>query len=55
MMNDEIEETTLGDLIVALTEETDRFVRNKTDANILAAYILSALLNHSAPIARRWQ
>jgi len=48
-------ETTLGDLIVALTEETNRLVRNEKDAHVLVAYMLLDLLNHSAPAVRRWQ
>jgi hypothetical protein len=48
-------ETTLGDLIVALTEETNRLVRNEKDAHVLVAYMLLDLLNHSAPTVRRWQ
>ncbi|MEA2660018.1 MAG: hypothetical protein QOF64_2685 [Candidatus Binatota bacterium] len=48
-------ETTLGDLIVALTEETNRLVRNEKDAHVLVAYMRLDLLNHSAPTVRRWQ
>jgi hypothetical protein len=36
-------ETTIGDLIAALTEATLHFVRDERDANILVAYILSRL------------
>jgi hypothetical protein len=44
----------LGDLIVALTEEADRLVGDKKEANILVAYILWDLFNHSAPTSPLW-
>jgi hypothetical protein len=40
-------ETTLGDLIVALTEETDRHVHDEKMAYEVVAYILSDLINGS--------
>jgi hypothetical protein len=52
--NTHIVETTLGDLIVALTEEADRLVGDKKEANILVAYILWDLFNHSAPTSPLW-
>jgi hypothetical protein len=54
MPKDKIIDTTLGDLIVALTDETDRLVGNKADTNIIVAYILSDLLNQSEPLSRYW-
>jgi hypothetical protein len=54
MPKDEIIDTTLGDLIVALTDETDRLLGNKADTNIIVAYILSDLLNQSEPLSRYW-
>lgn len=54
MDREEILDTTLGDLIVALTEETDRLVRNKNDAHILVAFILSDLFSHSVPMSQMW-
>lgn len=47
-------ETGLGDLIVALTEETTRFVPEQKEAYKAVAYILLDLLFHSGPISRRW-
>lgn len=37
-------ETTLGDLIVALTEETDRQVRDEKMSYEIVAYILADLM-----------
>jgi len=54
MDNEEFFEGTLGDLIVALTEEADRLVQNRREAHILVAYILSNLLSQSAPISQTW-
>ena len=54
MPKDEIIDTTLGDLIVALTDETDRLGGNKADTNLIVAYILSDLLNQSEPLSRYW-
>jgi hypothetical protein len=36
-------DTTLGDLIVALTDETGRFVRDEKEVYALVAYIVSDL------------
>ena len=47
-------ETTLGELIVALTEETCRQVRDEKTANILVAYILSDLFHNTEPISISW-
>lgn len=37
-------ETTLGDLIVALTEETGRYVRDKSTTYEVVAYILANVI-----------
>ena len=47
-------ETTLGELIVALTEETSRHVPDEKTASILVAYILSDLFRNTAPISKSW-
>ena len=47
-------ETTLGELIVALTEETSRHVHDEKAANILVAYILSDLFHNTEPISKSW-
>jgi hypothetical protein len=41
-------ETTLGDLIVALTEETHHWVANEREAYELVAYLLSERLSRAA-------
>jgi len=45
-------ETTLGDLIVALTEETDRQVRDEKMTYQLVAYILADLMKNSRRVSR---
>jgi hypothetical protein len=40
-------ETTLGNLIAALLEETTRYVRDEKQAYKIVAFILTELLNHS--------
>ncbi len=47
-------ETTLGDLIVALTEETDRHVHDEKMAYEVVAYILTDLINGSPAQLGRW-
>lgn len=47
MAKGETVETTLGDLIVALNDETTQFVRYEAEANKVVAYILADLLYHS--------
>jgi hypothetical protein len=47
-------ETTLGELIVALTEETSRHVHDEKTATLLVAYILSDLFHNTEPISTRW-
>jgi hypothetical protein len=52
--DDDFAETTLGELIVALTEETSRHVPDEKAANILVAYILSDLFRNTEPVSKRW-
>jgi hypothetical protein len=52
--DDNVVETTLGDLIVALTDETTQQVKDEKVAYILVAYILSDLLRGGEPISTRW-
>lgn len=54
MEPEDIVETTLGELIVALTEETSRHVADEKAANILVAYILSDLFRNTSPISKCW-
>lgn len=51
MKEKETLETTLGDLIEALTKETASFVREEKETNIVIVYILADLLCHSGRIA----
>jgi hypothetical protein len=46
-------ETTLGDLIVALTEETDRQVRDEKMAYEIVAYILADLMKGRRQVLRQ--
>jgi hypothetical protein len=52
---EEVLETTWGDLIVALTEGADRLARDRRQAHIFVAYILFNVLSRSAPISQTWQ
>lgn len=47
-------ETTLGDLILALTEETTRVVRDEKEACKIVAVMLVDLLNSSGPASKSW-
>jgi hypothetical protein len=47
--------TTLGELIAALTEETAEVVRDKREADKIVAFIVTHMLNTSAPASRKWQ
>lgn len=42
-------QTTLGDLIVAITEEVSRHTRNKRETSALVASILADILNSRRP------
>jgi len=53
-VDEDLAETTLGELIVALTEETSRHVPDEKVANILVAYILSDLFRNTEPVSKRW-
>ena len=53
-VDEDLAETTLGELIVALTEETSRHVPDEKAANILVAYILSDLFRNREPVSKRW-
>ena len=52
---EEFVETTLGDLIEALTEEAFSFVQDEKEANKLVAYMLRNLLCGAKPFSRTWQ
>jgi hypothetical protein len=54
MERGDIVESTIGDLIVALSEETARHVPDPNEANILVAYMLSDLLRNTESHSRRW-
>lgn len=54
MEHDECTGASLKDLMVALTEETDRLVQNKIEAHVLAAYILSDLFGQAAKRPETW-
>ncbi len=47
-------DTTLGDLIVAITEETSRFVHDEREIYKVVAYILSDLVYESGSISTSW-
>jgi hypothetical protein len=47
-------ETTLGELIVALTEEAARCVPDEQTACRVVAFILSDILSHTVPPTQRW-
>jgi len=55
MEGKEILETTLGDLIVALTDETTPFVRDEKEAYNVVAFILTHLLYNEGAASRTWQ
>jgi hypothetical protein len=54
MERDECSGTSLKDLMIALTEETDRLVQNKIDAHVLAAYILADLFGQASKQPEIW-
>jgi hypothetical protein len=55
MEREELPKTTLGDLIVALTEETSQYLHDENEVNKVVAFRLTHLLNASGAAARRWQ
>ncbi len=54
MSSGETGKNTLGDLIVALTDETARFVDDEEEVYRVVAYIVSDLLCNSRPFSRWW-
>ena len=50
-----VTETTLGDLIVALTEETSQFIHDENEVHKVVAFRLTHLLNRSGAASCRWQ
>ena len=55
MEREEMPRTTLGDLIVALTEETSQYLNDEREINKVVAFRLTHLLNNASPASRRWQ
>ncbi len=55
MEREEMVETTLGDLVVALTEETSQYIRDEKEASKVVAFMLTHLLNNSGAASRKWQ
>lgn len=55
MERQEIRETTLGDLIVALTDETAQYIRDEKEACKVVAFMVTHLLNSSGAASRRRQ
>ena len=47
-------DTTLGDLIVALTDATVPYAQDENEASILVAYLLSDLLEKSQGSTETW-
>ena len=48
-------ETTLGDLVAALTEETTPYVRDEKEAYRVVAFMLMHLLHNSGAPSKVWQ
>ena len=55
MEREEALETTLGDLIVALTDETAQAIRNDQEIYKVVAFALADLLNRGGATTRRLQ
>ena len=55
MEMEETLETTLGDLIAALTEETTPFVRDEKEAYKIVAFMLMHLLCNSEANSKVWE
>jgi hypothetical protein len=55
MKREETFETTIGDLVAALTEETAPYVRDEQEACKVVAVMVTHLLNSSGAASRRWQ
>ncbi|MBI1994987.1 MAG: hypothetical protein HYU46_09985 [Deltaproteobacteria bacterium] len=54
MRREENLETTLGDLVTALTEETVQLVPDEKLAHTLVAYMLADVLNNWRSISNTW-
>ena len=54
MEEEEKLEITLGDLIVALTEEIAWFVHDERETYKLVAFILTDLMHNSGPVSKSW-
>ena len=48
-------ESTLGDLIVTLTEETRSYVRDEEEVYRIVAYMVKDLLSRRRCLSRSWQ
>lgn len=48
-------ETTVGELVVSLTEETSQFVHDEKEVCKVVAFMVTHLLVHSGAASRRWQ
>ena len=55
MEREETFETSIGDLVVALTEETSQYVHDEKEVNKVVAFRLTHLLNKSSAASRQWQ
>ena len=55
MERQEALETTLGDLVAALTEEAAPYVHDDNDVYKVVAFMLTHLLNRSGTASRSWQ
>ena len=55
MERTEVIETSLGDLVVALSEETALYIHDKEEAYKVVAFMLAHLLNNSRASSRNWR
>ena len=55
MDTEKILQNTLGDLIVALTEETTPFCRDEKEAYHVVAFALVHILTNSGTTSKAWQ
>ena len=55
MEREETVKATIGDLVVALTEETSQYVHDEKEACKVVAFMLTHLLNKSSAVSRQWQ
>ncbi len=54
MESDALDVTTLGDLIVALTDEAGRYLGDDKKACEIVALLLSHLMNYLGPVSKTW-